>query len=219
MLFGVSPDALSHTRFPCGGLTKPEIRALAAEAGLRVADKPDSQEICFVPDNDYAAFVKRHRGEQQTAGEFVDPAGTVIGRHPGYERFTVGQRKGLGVAFGEPRFVLRIEPETRRVVLGTRDDLQCDGLTADSDELADRPAEPRRAAAVLRPDPLPAPGRRVRGAGGRGRVRGAVRRAAGGRRPRAGVRAVFRGGPAGPRARRRVDSRRAESRRRTGRTR
>ncbi|MEM9701929.1 MAG: tRNA 2-thiouridine(34) synthase MnmA [Planctomycetota bacterium] len=134
VLFGVTPEALSHTVFPCGGLTKPEIRELAGEAGLRVAQKPDSQEICFVPDNDYAGFVRRHRGADsealRTAGEFVDPEGNVIGQHVGYERFTVGQRKGLGVAFGEPRFVLRIEPDTRRVVLGSRVDLQCDGLIA-----------------------------------------------------------------------------------------
>ncbi len=133
VLFGVSPEALRHTVFPCGGLTKPEIRALAAQAGLRVADKPDSQEICFVPDNDYAGFVSRHRGAAmpETAGEFVDVAGRPIGEHTGYERFTVGQRRGLGIAFGEPRFVLRIEPDSRRVVLGARDDLKCGGLAAD----------------------------------------------------------------------------------------
>ncbi|QDT16349.1 tRNA 2-thiouridine(34) synthase MnmA [Alienimonas californiensis] len=151
VLFGVSPTALAETRFPCGGLTKPEIRALAAEAGLRVADKPDSQEICFVPDNDYAGFVNRHRGHQETAGEFVDPAGAVIGEHPGYERFTVGQRKGLGIAFGEPRFVLRIEPDRRRVVLGSREDLRCDDLTAGgANWLVDRPTGPLRCFAQIR---------------------------------------------------------------------
>ncbi|NNJ25226.1 tRNA 2-thiouridine(34) synthase MnmA [Alienimonas chondri] len=151
VLFGVTPDALAHTRFPCGGLTKPEIRELAGEAGLRVADKPDSQEICFVPDNDYAGFVKRHRGEQDTAGQFVDVAGRPIGEHPGYERFTIGQRKGLGVAFGEPRYVLRIEAESRRVVLGTRDDLRCGGLTAgEANWLIDRPTGPLRCFAQIR---------------------------------------------------------------------
>ena len=151
VLFGVSPEALRHTVFPCGGLTKPAIRELAGEAGLRVADKPDSQEICFVPDNDYAGFLRRHRGALDTAGEFVDVAGRPIGEHPGYERFTVGQRKGLGVAFGEPRFVVRIEPETRRVVLGSRDDLRRDGLTAgDANWLVDVPADPLRCFAQIR---------------------------------------------------------------------
>ena len=151
VLFGVRPEVLRHTVFPCGGLTKPVIRTLAAEAGLRVADKPDSQEICFVPDNDYAAFVRRHRGDADTAGEFVDTAGETIGEHPGYERFTVGQRKGLGVAFGEPRFVVRIEAETHRVVLGTRADLARDTLTAgEANWLIDPPTEPLRCFAQLR---------------------------------------------------------------------
>ena len=151
VLFGVTPDALRHTVFPCGGLTKPAIRELAAEAGLRVADKPDSQEICFVPDNDYAGFLKRHRGAFDTAGEFVSTTGEVLGEHPGYERFTVGQRKGLGIAFGTPRYVVRIEPETRRVVLGTRDDLACSGLVAgEANWLVDRPAGPLRCSAQIR---------------------------------------------------------------------
>ena len=151
VLFGVSPDALRHTVFPCGGLTKPQIRELAGEAGLRVADKPDSQEICFVPDNDYAAFVRRHRGETETAGQFVDTAGAVVGDHAGYERFTVGQRKGLGVAFGEPRFVVEIDAETRRVVLGTRDELARRSLAAgEANWLVDPPADPLRCFAQIR---------------------------------------------------------------------
>lgn len=123
VLFGIRRELLDRILFPVGGQTKPEIRELARRAGIRTADKPDSQEICFIPDNDYAAFVERHRGEQETAGELVDTAGNVVGRHPGYEHFTIGQRKGLGVTFGSPRFVVRIEPETRRVVIGTRDEL------------------------------------------------------------------------------------------------
>ena len=151
VLFGVKPDVLRHVRFPCGGLTKPAIRELAGAAGLRVADKPDSQEICFVPDNDYAGFLRRHRGEFDTAGEFVDPSGAVLGEHAGYERFTVGQRKGLGIAFGEPRFVVRIEAATRRVVLGRRADLACSGLTAaDANWLVPPPAGPLRCAAQIR---------------------------------------------------------------------
>jgi tRNA-specific 2-thiouridylase len=123
VLAGISRDLLPRILFPVGDHTKVEIRELAAEAGLRNAAKPDSQEICFIPDNDYAGFLRRYRGEFDTAGEFVDPRGNVLGRHPGYEQFTIGQRRGLGITFGEPRFVIRIEPESRRVVLGTKEDL------------------------------------------------------------------------------------------------
>jgi tRNA-specific 2-thiouridylase len=88
-----------------------------------VADKKDSYEICFVPDQDHAGFLRNFRGPQETAGEFVDLLGNVLGRHEGYERFTIGQRKGLGLAFGEPRFVIRIDPQTKQVVLGRHEDL------------------------------------------------------------------------------------------------
>lgn len=123
VLFGIQKDLLSKILLPVGGYQKPEIRALAEEAGLRVAQKKDSYEICFVPGDDYAGFLKNYRGHADTEGDFVDPQGNVLGQHSGYEKFTVGQRKGLGIAFGEPRFVIRINPETRQVVLGTRDDL------------------------------------------------------------------------------------------------
>lgn len=131
VLFGIPRALLERIVFPVGDYLKPEIREFAAEAGLRVATKPDSQEICFVPDQDYAAFLQRHRGVENTAGEFVDPQGNVLGQHPGFERFTIGQRRGLGVTFGAPRFVIRIEADTRRVVLGTMADLACAGLEAD----------------------------------------------------------------------------------------
>jgi tRNA-specific 2-thiouridylase len=131
VLFGIAPEILRHVLFPVGGHTKPEIRALAERAGLRVATKPDSQEICFVPDQDYAGFIERYRGRQETEGELVDTAGRVVGRHEGFEKFTIGQRRGLGVAFGEPRYVVALEAETRRVVIGTRADLDCHALTAD----------------------------------------------------------------------------------------
>ena len=123
VLFGVRRDLLPHVLYPVGGRTKTEIRSLAREAGLQTAEKPDSQEICFIPDNDYAAFLERYRGVQETAGDFIDTAGNVIGQHRGYQQFTIGQRRGLGVTFGSPRFVVRIEPETCRVVLGTRAEL------------------------------------------------------------------------------------------------
>ncbi len=130
-LFGIRRELLPRVLFPVGEFTKTQIRQLAHQLGLRVADKPDSQEICFVPDNDYSAFVRRRGGERDTSGEIVDTSGRVVGHHDGYERFTVGQRKGLGIAFGSPRYVVRIEPESRRVVVGTRDELARTWLEAD----------------------------------------------------------------------------------------
>ncbi len=131
VLFGIRRELLDRVLFPVGDFEKPEIRELAREAGLRVADKQDSQEICFIPDNDYAGFLERRGEPLDTAGEFVDTAGRVLGRHEGYHRFTVGQRKGLGIAFGEPRFVVAIQADSRRVVLGLKSDLARDTLFAD----------------------------------------------------------------------------------------
>ncbi len=131
VLFGIRRELLSRILFPVGTFQKDEIREMASHAGLSTATKPDSQEICFVPDNDYVGFLDRYRGAQDTEGEFVDTAGNVLGQHPGIEHFTVGQRKGLGITFGSPRFVVRIEPESRRVVLGTKDDLARRTLEAD----------------------------------------------------------------------------------------
>ncbi len=105
--------------FPIGGYRKDEVRALAREAGLGVADKPDSVEICFVPDGDHAGLIRQRRPGQSTAGAIVDTSGEVLGEHDGIERFTVGQRKGLGFAAGERRYVLRIVPSANEVVLGT----------------------------------------------------------------------------------------------------
>jgi tRNA-specific 2-thiouridylase len=131
VLYGIARELLSRVLLPVGTFRKPDIRKLAADAGLRVATKKDSYEICFVPDNDYAGFLKRHRPHQETSGEFVDTAGQVLGHHSGYEQFTVGQRKGLGIAFGEPRFVVRIHADSRRVVLGTQADLETQRFGAD----------------------------------------------------------------------------------------
>lgn len=131
VLAGINRTILDRILFPVGGHNKPEIRELAAQAGLRVATKPDSQEICFIPDNDYVGFLERYRGRPDMSGDFVDPRGRVLGQHTGYDQFTIGQRRGLGITFGEPRFVIRIDPETRRVVLGTHDDLACRELEAD----------------------------------------------------------------------------------------
>jgi tRNA-specific 2-thiouridylase len=130
VLFGLERSLLPHLRFPIGHLRKEQVRQVAREAGLRVSDKPDSVEICFVPDQQHGDFIRRRRPGTDTSGFFVDPAGDILGEHPGIENFTIGQRKGLGVAFGERRYVLRIVPEERKVVLGQREELLANGLRA-----------------------------------------------------------------------------------------
>jgi tRNA-specific 2-thiouridylase len=143
VLFGIDRQALPRLLFPIGGERKPRIRELARELGLRVADKRDSQEICFVSSGDHAEFVRRRRGEEDTSGEIVTTEGEVVGRHAGIEGFTIGQRKGLGLAFGERRFVVRIEADARRVIIGPRDALARRELTANRlNWLVDEPAGP-----------------------------------------------------------------------------
>jgi tRNA-specific 2-thiouridylase len=140
VLYGIRRELLPNVLLPIGTFQKPDIRRLAGASGLRVATKKDSYEICFVPDQDYAGFLKRYRGHEGTEGEFVDMQGNVLGSHEGYEHFTVGQRKGLGLAFGEPRFVIEIRPGSRQVVLGHREDLATTVINAvDCNWLADRP--------------------------------------------------------------------------------
>jgi tRNA-specific 2-thiouridylase len=129
VLFGIRRDLLPKMMLPVGHYEKSEIRRIAVGLGLRVADKKDSQEICFVTRGRYDEFVRRRR-ETDTAGELVTTDGAVVGEHEGIESFTVGQRKGLGVALGEPKFVVRIEPQSNRVVLGDRADLDRRELTA-----------------------------------------------------------------------------------------
>jgi tRNA-specific 2-thiouridylase len=130
VLYGIDRAVLPRLLFPVGGYRKEQVRALAREAGLGVAAKPDSVEICFVPGGDHAAVVRQRRPGRATAGRVVDEAGNELGRHDGIERFTVGQRKGLGVAAGSRRYVLRLLPETNEVVLGERDGLLAAGLVA-----------------------------------------------------------------------------------------
>lgn len=131
VLWGIRRDLLPRLLFPVGQHQKEEIRRIAQRLGLHhVAEKPDSQEICFVPNQDHARFVREHRSPVDTSGEIVTTDGTLVGRHDGLERFTIGQRRGLGIAFGEPRYVVRIEPATRRVVVGTRQELARQELTA-----------------------------------------------------------------------------------------
>lgn len=126
-LFATTAEQLDFLRFPLGGLPKAEVRALAARFDLPVAAKPDSQDICFVPNGSYARVVERLRPGAADPGEIVDPEGRVLGRHDGIIGFTVGQRRGLGVGGREePLYVLRLEPETRRVVVGPRESLARD---------------------------------------------------------------------------------------------
>src|SRR5262249_50071785 len=115
---------------PIGDMGKDQVRALAREAGLGIADKPDSVEICFVPDNDHAGFVKRRRPELTTAGTIVDTRGNVLAAHDGIEHFTIGQRKGLGFGSAGRRYVLEILPETRPVVIGEKEELLAPALRA-----------------------------------------------------------------------------------------
>ncbi|HET7707978.1 MAG TPA: tRNA 2-thiouridine(34) synthase MnmA [Sphingomicrobium sp.] len=120
-LYGTSRDQLDYLRFPLGDLPKSAVRQLAGEAGLEVAAKPDSQDICFVPDGDYAGLVKRLRPETEAPGDIVDLSGRVLGRHRGVVHFTIGQRRGIEVGgMAEPLYVVRIEPDRRLLVVGPR---------------------------------------------------------------------------------------------------
>jgi tRNA-specific 2-thiouridylase len=130
VLFGLRRELLPHVLFPVGHFPKAEIRATARRLGLPVHDKPDSQEICFIPDDDYLGFVRDRRPDRETAGAIVDERGNVLGRHSGIEAFTIGQRRGLGMAFGEPRYVVDIEPISRTVTVGRRESLDKPGLIA-----------------------------------------------------------------------------------------
>ncbi len=122
-LFSLTQDQLAHAMFPVGHLRKSEVREHARRLGLAVADKPDSHEICFVPDGDAAGFVDRKLDTADRTGEIVDSGGKLIGRHRGIHRLTVGQRKGLGLSTGTPMYVLKLEPAESRVVVGTREEL------------------------------------------------------------------------------------------------
>ncbi len=130
VLFGLRRNILAHLLFPIGGYRKEEIRAIARDARLGVAEKPDSVEICFVPENDHAAFIRRRRPDLATAGNIVDTAGNVLAAHDGIEKFTIGQRKGLGFGSASRRYVLDIIRETREVVIGDKEELLAPGLRA-----------------------------------------------------------------------------------------
>lgn len=132
-LYNLTQDQLSHTLMPVGSYHKEEIRDMAERLGLPVAHKPDSQEICFIPDHDYASFIEEYTGRELPPGNFVDLDGNVLGRHRGITHYTVGQRKGLNLSMGRPVFVVEIRPDTNEVVIGDNNDvftnvLRCDKL-------------------------------------------------------------------------------------------
>ncbi len=132
-LYNLTQEQLAHTLMPIGDYTKDEIRKIAAEAGLPVAHKPDSQEICFVPDNDYAGFIDKEAGERVPApGNFVTKEGRILGTHKGITHYTVGQRKGLDLPMGRRVFVTEIRPETNEVVIGENEDVFTSTVLCDS---------------------------------------------------------------------------------------
>jgi tRNA-specific 2-thiouridylase len=128
-LFATTPAQLADLRFPLGGLPKPAVRAAAAELGLAVADKPDSQDICFVPEGRYTTVIDRLRPHGALPGEIVHLDGRVLGRHEGVTRYTIGQRRGLNVAVGDPLFVVKIDADARQVIVGPREALLTAALT------------------------------------------------------------------------------------------
>ena len=130
VLHGLRRGLLPHVLFPIGSLRKEAVRDLARQAGLGVAEKPDSVEICFVPNNDHFDFIRRRRPELNSAGTIVDRSGKVLAEHEGIEKFTIGQRKGLGFGSASRRYVLEIVPESRTVVIGDREELLSGGLRA-----------------------------------------------------------------------------------------
>ena len=151
-LYNLTQEQLSHTLMPVGDYNKDEIRAIAEKIGIKVAHKTDSMEICFVPDNDYAGFITRETGYVSRPGNFVDLHGNILGTHKGIIHYTVGQRKGLGLAMGHPVFVVAIRPETNEVVIGENDDVFSTKLYANNINLmsVDKIEEPIRARAKIR---------------------------------------------------------------------
>jgi tRNA-specific 2-thiouridylase len=171
-LFATTRDQLDFVRFPLGGLAKPVVRRVAAELGLKVADKPDSQDICFVPEGRYTTVIDRLRPRGAAPGEIVHLDGRVLGRHEGVTRYTVGQRRGLNVAVGEPLFVVRLDAEARRVIVGPREALLTRSLSlketnwlGDQPSLAAAASEGQAVLARVRSTREPAPARLALDAG------------------------------------------------------
>ncbi|MBQ7335328.1 MAG: tRNA 2-thiouridine(34) synthase MnmA [Clostridia bacterium] len=132
VLWSLTQEQLAHTLFPLGGLKKTEVREIAEANGFCNANRPDSQDICFVPDGDYVAFIEQYTGKHYPCGNFIDQNGTVLGQHKGSIRYTVGQRKGLGIAFGKPTYVCAKNAEQNTVTLGDNEDLFRRDLSAHS---------------------------------------------------------------------------------------
>ena len=152
VLYALTQEQLAHTLFPLGELTKEQSRSIAVEQGFVNANRPDSQDICFIPDGDYAAFIRRTTGQEYPAGDFVDPQGNVLGRHKGLIHYTVGQRRGLGVSAATPLYVQQLDIPGNRVVLCTSQELfQRTAIATDFNWIAfDPPTEPVRCRARAR---------------------------------------------------------------------
>ena len=151
VLFGIGRDILPRTLFPLGELTKQQVRDHARRFGLKVSDKPESQDICFAPDRDYARIVHERHPEAFHEGPILDTAGKEVGRHAGIAHFTIGQRRGTGVAAGSPVYVVRIDAASNTVVVGSKQDLARDTLEASQVQwLIDPPASPLRATVKIR---------------------------------------------------------------------
>ena len=163
-LFGLTQAQLSRTLFPLGGMQKPDVRDMAADHGLALAQKPDSQEICFIPGGSYSHFLKAYLAEQgrelpNSSGELVSPTGEVMGQHEGIHSFTVGQRKGLGISSPDPLYVLKIHPDSHRVEVGSDDQLLSTHLTANRLNWVSiaAPTDPIRVSIKIRHRHEPAP--------------------------------------------------------------
>ena len=175
-LFATTRDQLDYLRFPLGGLPKPVVRQVAAELGLAVADKPDSQDICFVPEGRYTTVIDRLRPQGAEPGDIVHLDGRVLGRHEGITRYTVGQRRGLNVAVGDPLFVVRLDVDRRQVIVGPREALMTGALTlkeinwlGGQPTFADAAADGQRVLARVRSTREPVAGR-IALAGGEAQV-------------------------------------------------
>ncbi|GAM07975.1 tRNA-specific 2-thiouridylase MnmA [Geobacter sp. OR-1] len=149
-LFALGSEQLARVMFPLGGLTKDRVRTMAAEFGLPVKDKGESQEICFIPDDDYVRFLEAECGLSAREGAVIDGSGRVLGRHHGIHRYTVGQRRGLGIAYSEPLYVLGVDAARNEVIAGIEGDLYCNGLLASGFNWLCTPALPLQAACKIR---------------------------------------------------------------------
>lgn len=128
-LFSLTQDQLRHTLTPLGDYTKPEVRNMAESISLKVSQRPESQELCFIPDDDYNRFIQERMSDRVKPGPMLNMAGNVVGEHRGIQFYTIGQRKGLG-AFGKPMYVVKVDPTANTIIIGTKDDLKVDRLTA-----------------------------------------------------------------------------------------